>query len=158
MNRSASATLTVTGPIYVKAGPLSCGNLSISGGPLIVEGDVDIRVTGNGYVNITNCSAWPVAIAWKGGQLYFGGNSVSTFTNTIYSENGGSMDFKGTAFALSGGAILLRGKPANGGAPLNLNGTPDLSLAPMDADLIQQYFVSPGTPTTSTTFTVYAWQ
>lgn len=157
VNATGGATLNVTGPVYIKTGPLSCTNISISGGPLIVEGDLNIRVTGNGYVRITNCAAWPVAIAWKGGELYFGGNSISTIGNTIYSETGGNMDFQGTAFSLNG-AIMLRGKPASGAASLALNGTPDMSLVKMSETALKPYFTPPGVATTTTTLTLLAWR
>jgi len=157
VNSSPNKSLTVTGPVYIKQGPLSCGSFKISGGPLVVEGDIDIRVTGGGVVNITNCDAWPIAIAWKGGQLYFGGNSVSTITNWIYSETGGYMDFKGTSFQLLGG-IMLRGKPAGGSSSLNFGGTPDIILTQMDENKLLTYFVCPGTLVQKTNFTLYAWQ
>lgn len=157
VNCTNGATLQVTGPVYIKTGPLTCGSFKINGGPLIIEGDVDVRVTGGGVITISNTSAWPISIAWKGGELYFGGNSVSTFDNYIYSENGGYMDFQGTSFALTGG-IFLRGVPASGAASLSLNGTPDLNLVPMDPTKLVDYFGAPDTPITTTTFTLYAWQ
>lgn len=153
----SGGALTVTGPVYIKSGPLTCNSFSISGGPLIVEGDVDIRITGNGLISITNVGNYPVSIAWKGGLMYFGGNSKSTFSGYLYAETGGSMDFKGTSFQVTGG-LILRGIPADGSSSLNLNGTPDLCLAKMNETQLGNYFVGTGTPTTTTTFTLYAWQ
>ena len=89
--------------------------------------------------------------------MYFGGNSVSTFDNYMYSENGGYMDFQGTSFSLTGG-IILRGIPASGAASLSLNGNPDIILCQMDPIKLVDYFGAPDTPITTTTFTLFAWQ